>query len=431
MSEQSDISDVDGARDASEWDQSHPQMDDAIGTVVVVGVALILLLASAIGILYLWAGHDGVTIGGPPAALLAWENEYRELTGMNDVGSLDGSGVVMCVVDSGIDLSHPDLDHIVLLGWKDAINQVSEPYDDEGHGTAMAGIIVADGSFEGGAKGVELLVAKAIDEEGVGSDQYVSDSVDWCVEEGADVISLSLGGDQGIGSGFFTTDSLEQSVEDALDSGVFVIAAAGNDGEDDDGDVESPGSVEDVICVGGIIRNGGIWTGSSKGDNNGRLWPNPILPRGDPDMKPEVVAPGHEVPVLMATGVGNEAWWGWSSGTSAATAWMSGALALLLEYDPDLQRENSQGRTAIQNVKAMIMENSQMKEGQSEHDDHYGYGHLRVDLIIGSMGEQGIDVSDDQSQAREERTSTISIQSESVLNRATRMPPVNSAKPRA
>ena len=110
---------------------------------------------------------------------------------------------------------------------------------------------------------------------------------------------------------------------------------------------------------------------------------------------------------------------------------MSGALALLLEYDPDLQRENSQGRTAIQNVKAMIMENSQMKEGQSEHDDPYGYGHLRVDLIIGSMGEQGMDVSDDQSQAREERTSTISIQSESVLNRATRMPPVSSAKPRA
>ncbi|SVA39608.1 uncharacterized protein METZ01_LOCUS92462, partial [marine metagenome] len=53
MSEQSDISDVDGARDASEWDQPHPQMDDAIGTVVVVSVALVLLLASAIGILYL------------------------------------------------------------------------------------------------------------------------------------------------------------------------------------------------------------------------------------------------------------------------------------------------------------------------------------------------------------------------------------------
>ncbi|MBM47769.1 MAG: S8 family serine peptidase [Candidatus Thalassarchaeaceae archaeon] len=395
--------DVNEAQDASEWDHPRLVMDDALGTVIVVSVALVLLLASAIGILYLWTESDGTVLGGPPAALLAWEDEYRELTGMNDAGGLDGRGVVMCIVDSGIDLGHPDLNHIVLLGWRDAVNQAAEPYDDEGHGTAMAGIIVADGSFEGGARGVGLLVAKAIDEEGVGSDQYVSESVDWCVEEGADIISLSLGGDQGVGSGFFTTDSLEQSVEDALDNGVFVIAAAGNDGQDDDGDVESPGSVEDVICVGGITRDGGIWVGSSKGDNNGRLWPNPILPREDPDMKPEVVAPGHEVPVLMATGVGNEAWWGWSSGTSAATAWMSGAIALLLEHNTELQRGESSGRTAIQNVKSMIKENSQMKEGQSEHDDYYGYGHLRVDHLISSMGGQVADVSGDNSRAGDAR----------------------------
>ncbi|MDP6662020.1 MAG: S8 family serine peptidase [Candidatus Thalassarchaeaceae archaeon] len=429
MAEQYDDPGLNEAQEASEGGQ--PLLDGALGTVIVVSVALVLLLASALGILYLWAESDGVLLGGPPAALLAWEDEYRELTGMNDVGNLDGSGVVMCVVDSGVDLGHPDLDHIVLLGWRDAVNQAAEPYDDEGHGTAMAGIIVADGSFDGGAKGVGLLVAKAIDEDGVGSDQYVSESVDWCVEEGADIISLSLGGDQGVGSGFFTTDSLEQSVEDALDNGVFVIAAAGNDGQDDDGDVESPGSVEDVICVGGITRDGGIWTGSSKGDNNGRLWPNPILPREDPDMKPEVVAPGHEVPVLMATGVGNEAWWGWSSGTSAATAWMSGAIALLLEHDIDLQRENSQGRTAIQNVKSLIMENSQMKGGQSEHDDHYGYGHLRVDLLIGSTGEPEAGVTEDNPRAGDGLMYAASFHSESVLNKATSVPPVSSAKPKA
>jgi len=431
MGEQYDGLDVNEAGDASEWDQPSPVVDDALGTVLVVSVALVLLLASALGILYLWTESDGTVLGGPPAALLAWEDEYRELTGMNDVGGLDGSGVVMCVVDSGIDLGHPDLDHIVLLGWKDAVNQAAEPYDDEGHGTAMAGIIVADGSFEGGAKGVELLVAKAIDDEGIGSDQYVSESVDWCVDEGADIISLSLGGDQGVGSGFFTTDSLEQSVEDALDNGVFVIAAAGNDGQDDDGDVESPGSVEDVICVGGITRDGGIWTGSSKGDNNGRLWPNPILPREDPDMKPEVVAPGHEVPVLMATGVGNEAWWGWSSGTSAATAWMSGAIALLLEHGTELQRENSPDRTGIQSVKSMIKENSQMKEGQSEHDDHYGYGHLRVDFLISSMGEQEAGDTGGIARAGDVDIYAASFHSESVLNRATSVPPVSSTKPKA
>ena len=147
----------------------------------------------------------------------------------------------------------------------------------------MTGIIVSDGGLDGVAKGVDLLVAKAIDDEGLGTDGTVSDSVDWCVQQGADIISLSLGGSQSFGSDFFHTDELEQSVNDALDSGVFVVSSAGNDGEDDDGDVGSPGSVEDVICVGGITRSGSIWSGSSEGDNDGRLWPNPILPRSDPD----------------------------------------------------------------------------------------------------------------------------------------------------
>jgi subtilisin family serine protease len=101
-------------------------------------------------------------------------------------------------------------------------------------------------------------------------------------------------------------------------------------------------------------------------------------------MKPEVVGPGQEVPILMAGGISNENWWGWSSGTSAATAWVSGSLALLLESNPELQHENSQGRDSINEVKELIMDNSNMKDGQSEHDDYYGYGIFRIDLLIES-----------------------------------------------
>ncbi|MDP7002582.1 MAG: S8 family serine peptidase [Candidatus Thalassarchaeaceae archaeon] len=408
-----------------------PLDDDAIVPIAVISIALILLLASALGFLYYWNDGEVMAIGGPPAALLAWEDDYRELTGINEIQGLNGAGVVVCVVDSGIDLSHPDLDHLDILGWKDSVNDRPVPYDDEGHGTAMAGIIVANGGLEGGAQGVGLLVAKAIDSEGIGSDQYISESVDWCVDQGSDIISLSLGGNQGLGSGFFTTDTLEQSVEDALDNGVFVVAAAGNDGgSEDDGDVESPGSVEDVICVGGVLRNGGIWSGSSIGDNDGRLWPNPILPRDDPDRKPEVVAPGHEVPVLLAGGVGNEAWWGWSSGTSASTAWVSAALAMLLEHDPGLQRENSQGRSSIQNVKVMIMENSQMQEGQSEHDDYYGYGHLRVDLLIEGASSETISASSHDSHRSAGIALEKQLHTEPFLSKATSVPPVSSTKPR-
>ena len=374
---------TDGFQDAGNGDIEEISNKDAARTVVAFSLSMLIILASSIAILYIWKG-DALVIERPSPALSSWEAEYKSLTGVSNqsISDLNGDGVVLCVVDSGIDLSHPDLSDLVLKGWLDSVNGIDEPYDDEGHGTAMSGIIVANGGLKGISRGVDLLVAKAIDDEGQGDASSVANSVDWCVQQGADIISLSLGGGQIFGSGLFTTDELEQSVDEALDSGVFVIASAGNDGEDDDGDVGSPGSVEDVICVGGITRTGDIWSGSSEGDNDGRLWPNPIFPRNNPDKKPEIVAPGHEVPVLMASGVGNSGWWGWSSGTSAATAWVSGSLALLLQEDHELQRENSSGRDSIESVKGAITQYSQMMNGQDSHDNHYGYGHLRIDELI-------------------------------------------------
>ena len=356
--------------------------DDSLLMVSAIVTILIALLLLSVSMIYLWPGIGNISASGPSGALITWESEYREITGLNEIHNLDGAGVILCIVDSGIDIDHPGFEGVEIAGWKDFVNEYSEPYDDEGHGTAMAGIIISNNGLMGNARGVSLLVAKAISNDGTGTDQMISESVDWCVENSADIISLSLGGAQGFGSGIFTTDALEQSVEQALDQGVYIVAAAGNDGENDDGDVESPGSVEDVICVGGITRSGQIWKGSSAGDNDGRFWPNPILPRNNPDMKPEVVGPGQEVPILMAGGVSNENWWGWSSGTSAATAWVSGSLALLLENNPELQRESSQERDSIIEVKELIMDNSNMKEGQNEHDDHYGYGIFRVDMLI-------------------------------------------------
>jgi len=356
--------------------------DDSLLIVSAIVTILIALLLLSVSIIYLWPGIGNISASGPSGALITWESEYREITGLNEIHNLDGTGVILCIVDSGIDIDHPGFEGVEIAGWKDFVNEYSEPYDDEGHGTAMAGIIISNNGLIGNARGVSLLVAKAISSDGTGTDQMISESVDWCVDNSADIVSLSLGGAQGFGSGIFTTDALEQSVEQALDQGVYIVAAAGNDGENDDGDVESPGSVEDVICVGGITRSGQIWKGSSAGDNDGRFWPNPILPRNNPDMKPEVVGPGQEVPILMAGGVSNENWWGWSSGTSAATAWVSGSLALLLENNPELQRENSQERDSIIEVKELIMDNSNMKEGQDEHDDHYGYGIFSVDMLI-------------------------------------------------
>ena len=402
----------------------------ALGIVIGASAAIIVLLSVAVVMLWVWAEVEDVNIGGPPSALLTWEDEYRSITGLDAVQG-DGTGVILCIVDSGIDMGHPDLKDLELTGWLDAIDGATQPYDDEGHGTAMAGIMVAEDGLQGNAPGVSLLVAKAIGEEGTGDDEQISEAVDWCVDNQADIISLSLGGDQGFGSGFLSSDALEESVEDAIGEGVFVVAAAGNDGEDDDGDVESPGSVEDVICVGGITRSGSIWTGSSEGDNNGRIWPNPILPRDDPDKKPEVVAPAHEVPVLMAGGMNNGAWWGWSSGTSAATAWVSGALAIVLEANPEMQREgDSGGPSAVAQMKSAIMQNSQMQEGQSEHDNHYGYGLLRVDLLVQALGnESAVIVSDEHKVSPGDFGHAVFDELQARRSTAS-VPPVNSTKPK-
>ena len=403
---------------------------DALGIVIGASAIIIVLLSVAVVMLWVWAEIEDVNIGGPPSALLTWEGEYRSLTGLDAVQG-DGTGVILCIVDSGIDMEHPDFRNLELAGWLDAIDGATQPYDDEGHGTAMAGIVVAQDGLEGNAPGVSLLVAKAIGEEGTGDDVQIAEAVDWCVDNQADIISLSLGGDQGFGSGFLSSDALEESVEDAIDEGVFVVAAAGNDGEDDDGDVESPGSVEDVICVGGITRTGSIWTGSSEGDNNGRIWPNPILPRDDPDKKPEIVAPAHEVPILMAGGMDNGAWWGWSSGTSAATAWVSGALAIVLEANPDMQREgDSGGPSAVAQMKSVIMQNSQMQEGQSEHDDHYGYGHLRVDLWVQALGNESTVVVLDEQMAGHSGFVHAIFNDLQARRSTANVPPVSSTKPK-
>ena len=120
---------------------------------------------------------------------------------------------------------------------------------------------------------------------------------------------------------------------------------------------------------------------SSRGDNNGRLNP-PLYPRFDPDKKPEVVAPAEDVPVVFP---GNS--WGITSGTSAATVYLTGAISLLLEGRKDMQREGSAGgEDAIRSVKEWIMESSKPKNGQSDHDDRYGYGMLQTRALLDLAG---------------------------------------------
>ena len=346
---------------------------------LIVSITLGLTLVRAGGYLAAVVLSDGAILLRPSEVALQRHATYNELI-QPAPDSLTGSGVVACIVDSGIAMDHADLEGVNLVGWKDFINGNGDPYDDHGHGTSMAGLLVANGWLKGVAKDVDLLVAKALGSDGSGSDAIVADAVDWCVQNGAHVISLSLGGAPNIlpfsiGSGRTSGDAANE----AIDAGVYVVAAAGNDGEDDDGDVAHPSSEAGVISVGGVTIKGTHWSGSSKGDNNGRLLPLPILmPRGDPNKKPEIVAPAEGVPVLTEDGA-----WGIADGTSAATVYVTGALCLLLEEKPDLKADVSEnGADNVDAVKRWLMESAVPEEGQTTHDDYYGYGLLNVSGLI-------------------------------------------------
>lgn len=368
------------------WSQPAPFQDgaDSEGSDIraiklIVSITLGLTLVLAGGYLAAVVISDGAILLRPSEVALQRHASYAELI-QPAPESLTGSGVVACIVDSGIAMDHADLEGVNLVGWRDFINGNGEPYDDHGHGTSMAGLLVANGWLKGIAKNVDLLVAKALGSDGSGSDAIVADAVDWCVENGAHVISLSLGGAPNILP--FTIGSERTSADaanEAIDAGVYVVAAAGNDGEDDDGDVAHPSSEAGVISVGGVTIKGTHWSGSSKGDNNGRLLPLPILmPRGDPNKKPEIVAPAEGVPVLTMDGA-----WGIADGTSAATVYVSGALCLLLQEKPELKADESQnGADTVDSVKRWLMQSAVPEEGQTSHDDYYGYGLLNVSGLI-------------------------------------------------
>ena len=341
-------------------------------------VVSILLVVWAVGLL-----EKGLLDPYPPE-LAQRHEEFKQLSGFDNV-TTSGYGVDVCIVDTGIDLSHPDLAHLELAGWKDFISNRGEPYDDQGHGTSMAGILVADGGMKGVAPEVELVVAKALSGNGTGDDGIVADAIDWCVDQGSHIISLSLGGAPGLlpFNPFGGRDSSD-AADDAIDQGIVVIAAAGNDGgPDDDGDVAHPSSERLVISVGGHTEDGIHWSGSSTGDNNGNLLPL-ILPRQDPHKKPEVVAPAEGVPV-----VNNDGTWSIVDGTSAATVFVTGAIALLLEAQPSLAGNETSGSSAsVIQIKQALMDTAKPQPGQDGHDDDYGYGMLQIENLINSFAQE-------------------------------------------
>ena len=285
--------------------------------------------------------------------------------------NLDGTGVHICMVDTGIDLTHPALSNVKMGGFLDLVGDnpdaIPTEYGVDHHGTMMAGILFSEGAFTGVSTGATLSVAAALGPTGYSvKDGAVGEAVEWCWRtQKADIISLSLGGEadptMAIGGPTVT------SVQDALEAGVFVIAAAGNQGENSS-DVSTPASIEQVIAVGAIDRAGIEWSDTSRGavSMDGEV-------RIDPHRKPEVSAPGSDIISTNDPSLGIP--YASSSGTSVSTVFVVGSLALILQKHGDLinQYEQVNGSSSKINLIKDSLRESTLGD---DHNLRTGYGHL-------------------------------------------------------
>lgn len=309
-----------------------------------------------------------------PAPKSEWAFEDTSIRELQDIG-LSGDGVRVCMVDTGIDGTHEAFSGVEIT-FKDIVGASRQPldYGAVAHGTLMSGILLSQDEAQlGTAPNVSFAMVAALEDNGdgenTGLDADVADAIRWCqFEYGADIISLSLGGSEDAGA---LEGGSSAATRQATDAGIYVVAAAGNDGLDDDGDVASPGSVALAISVGASARTGDVWSNSSMGDANDRNGDA----RQHPHMKPEVVAPGERI---ISTGEDNL--WYSSSGSSDATVFVTGALALILEDQPRLKPQSGGDASCLIQVKQALMDS--MTSSAANHDERGGYGTLDAEAWL-------------------------------------------------
>jgi len=233
----------------------------------------------------------------------------------------DGTGTSVAVLDTGIDAEHPDLaDRITVT--KDFTGSPNGVDDMHGHGTHVASTIagtgVGDGLHKGVAPGADVIVGKVLDDSGYGQDSWIIDAMEWAVDQDADVVNMSLGGqfpDDG-------SDPMALAVDELSASGTLFVIAAGNDGCS--GCISAPGSASSALTVGAVDKADEIAYFSNQGPLHGTY-----------ALKPDISAPGVDISAARSQYAGGSGLYQSMSGTSMATPHMVGAAAILKQRHPD------------------------------------------------------------------------------------------------
>lgn len=245
-----------------------------------------------------------------PSASLPWGVQMVN-------GGSGGSGVKVAVLDTGVKKDHPDLAANIFL-CKDATKRgiTDGCKDSNGHGTHVAGTIAANGKIKGVAPDAKLIIVKVCGSSGCWLDD-IADGMRYAADNGANVISMSLGGD--------SDHPLERdAVSYAVSKGVLVVAAAGNDGPAL-GSIDYPGANVDVVAVAALDSSNRVADFSSRGINDGDY--------AKEEREIEFAAPGVSVESTYKDGC-----YAVMSGTSMATPHVSGMAAKLWQGSAALTR---------------------------------------------------------------------------------------------
>lgn len=246
--------------------------------------------------------------------------------------------VTIAIIDTGVDPNHDDLQGKVLPGFN-AIDGSTNSYDTHGHGTHVAGIAAALTNNVSGIAGIAwkntILPVKVLNERGEGSSFEVARGIRWAVDQGADVINLSLGD-------YHHSIILYDAIRYAYKNDVVLISASGNDGI---GEPMYPAMYDEVLTVGSVNQNRDVSFFSNYGNHL------------------DVTAPGEQIPSTFPDNS-----YVVMSGTSMATPHVTGLAGLIRAIRPDLTNEE------VYNV---IRDNA-IDHGSKGKDPYYGFGEINV-----------------------------------------------------